>query len=74
MHRARLFVLKAHLDFAHASREQIIVTSFLYGLYDREFASSLAVVNIQTAADAERLTAESKAVRRDQRLRRFLNN
>ena len=74
MHRARLLVLKAHPDLAHASRERILVTSFLLGLYDRQLASSLAVVKIQTAADAERLAAEGEAVRRDQRSRRSKNN
>ena len=74
MHRARLLVLKAHPDLAHSSRERIFVTCFLLGLYDRQLASSLAVVKIQTAADAERLAAESKAVRRDQRPPRSLNN
>ena len=65
MHCARLFVLKAHPDLAHAHRERILITSFLLGLYDRQVASSIAVVKIQTAADAERLAAESEAVRRD---------
>ena len=67
MNRARLLVLKAHPDLAHASRERILITSFLLGLYDRQLASSLAVVKIQPAADAERLAAEGEAVRRDQR-------
>ena len=57
MHRARLLVIKAHPDLAHAPRERILITSFLLGLYDRQHASSLAVVKIQTAADAERLAA-----------------
>ena len=35
MHRARLFVLKAHLDLAHAPRQSILITSFLLKLYDR---------------------------------------
>ena len=70
MHRARLLVLKAHPYLAHAVRERILVTSFLIGLYDRQLAASLAVVKIQTAADAERLAAEGDAVRRYQRSRR----
>ena len=74
MHRARLLVLKAHHDLAHASRERILVTSFLLGLYNRQLASSLAVVRIQTVADVERLPAEGEAVRRDQRSRRTTNN
>ena len=53
MHRARLLVLTAHPDLAHAFRERILITSFLLGLYDCQFASSLAVVKIQTAADAD---------------------
>ena len=74
MHRARLLVLKAHSDLAHDSRERILVTSCLLGLYDRQLASSLAVVKIQTAVDGERLAAEGEAFRRDQRPRRSLNN
>ena len=74
MHRARLLVLKAHPDFTHAFRERIFITIFLLGLYDHQLASSLAVVKIQTAADAERLAAEGEAVRRDQRSRRITNN
>ena len=74
MHRARLLVLKAHPALVHASRERILITSFLLGLSDRQLASSLAVVNIQTAADAERLAAEGEAMRRDQRYRRSTNN
>lgn len=46
----------------------------ILGLYDRQLASSLAVVKIQTAADAERLAAEDEAVRRDQRSRRSTTN
>ena len=74
MHRARLLVLKANPDLAHASRERILITSFRLGLFDRQLASSLAVVKIQTAADAERLAAEGEAVRRDKRYRRSTNN
>ena len=74
MHRVRLFVLKAHSDLSHASHERILVTIFLVGLYDRQLVSSLAVVKIPTAADAERLAAEDEAVRRDQRPRRSFNN
>ena len=74
MHRARLLVLKAHPDISHASRERILITSFLLGLYNRQLASSLAVVKIQTAADVERLAAEGKAVISDQRSRRSTSN
>ena len=74
MHCARILVLKAHPDLAHAPREHILITSFLLGLYDCQLASSLGVVKIQTAADAERLAAEDEAVRRDQRSRRSTNN
>ena len=74
MHRARLLVLKAHPDLAHGPRKRILITSFLLGLYDRQLASSFAVVKIQTAADAERLAAEGEAVRRDQRSRRSTSN
>ena len=65
MHRTRLFVLKAHPALAHSPRERILITSLLLGLYDCQLAFSLAAVKIQTAADAERLAAEGKAVRRD---------
>ena len=74
MHRTRLLVLKAHPDYAHASRKRILITSLLLGLYDRQLALSHAVVKIQTAADAERLAAEGEAVRRDQRSRRSTIN
>ena len=74
MQRARLLVIKAHPDLAYAPRERILITSFLLGQYDRHLASSLAVVKIQTAADAERLAAEGEAVRRDQRPRRSTSN
>ena len=74
MHRARLLVLKAHHDLAHGPKERILITSLLLWLYDRQLASSLAVVKIQTAADAERLAAEGEAVRRDQRSRRSSSN
>ena len=46
MHRTRLLVLKAHPELAHASRERKLITSFLLWLYDRQLASSLAVVKI----------------------------
>ena len=71
MRRARLLVLKAHPDLAHAAREKIITTRFLLGLYNRQLAASLAVVKIQIAADAERLADEGEAVHRDQRPGRF---
>ena len=74
MHRARLLVIKAHLDLAHAPRECILITSFILGLYNRQLASSIAVMKIQTAADAERLTAKGETVRRDQRSRRSTSN
>ena len=74
MHRARLLVLKAHPDLGHLPRKRIMITSFLLSLYDRQLASTLAVVKIQTAADAERLAAEGEAVRREQRSRRSMNN
>ena len=74
MHRARLLLLTAHPDLAHASRELILITSFVLGLYDRLLASSFAVVKIQTAADADRLADEGEAVRSDQRSRRSTNN
>ena len=74
MHRARLLVLKAHPDLEHAPHERILIMSFHLKLYDRQLASSLAVVKIETAADAERLAAEGEAVWRDQRSRRSTNN
>ena len=74
MHRARLLVIKAHTDLEHAHRKCIVITSFLLGLYDRQLASSLAVVKIQTIADSERLAAEGEAMRRDQLPRRSTSN
>ena len=74
MHRARLLVLKAYPDLAHACRERILIKSFCRELYDRQLASLLAVAKIQTAADAERLAAEGEAVRRDKQSRRSTNN
>lgn len=65
MYRARLLVLNAHFDLAYSPRERILCTSFLVGLYDRQFASSLSVSKIKTATDAKRLAAEGEAVRRD---------
>ena len=62
MHSARLLVIKAHPDMAHAPRKRILISSFIIGLYDRHLASSLAVVKIQTAANATRLTAKGEAV------------
>ena len=74
MHRVRLLVLKAHPNLEHRARERILVTSFLLGLHDRQLAASLAVVKIQTAAEAERLAAEGEAVRREQKSRRTSAN
>ena len=73
MHRVRLLVLKAHPNLDHTSRERILVTSFMLGLYDKQLAANLAVVKVQTAADAERLAAEGEAVRRDQKTKRTSN-
>ena len=64
MHRARLLVLKAHPDLHHLPRKRILITSFFLGLYDCQLASTLAVVKIQTAADAERLAAEGESAPR----------
>ena len=74
MHRVRLLVLKAHPDLDSTSRERILVTSFRMGLYDRQLAASFAVARLQTAAEAERLAAEGKAVRHDQKSRRSGSN
>ena len=62
MHRAKLLVLRAHSNLAHAPRERVLITSFLLGLYDRQLATSLAVVKIQKAADTDRLAPEGEAV------------
>ena len=74
MHRARLLALKAHPELTHASRERILITHFLLGLYDRQLAKSIAVAQIKTAAEAERLAVEGEAVTQDVRARRSLNN
>ena len=73
-HRSRLLVLKAHPHLAHAPRERILITSFLFGLSDCQLASSLEIVKIPTAADTERHAAEGEADRRDQRSRRSTSN
>ena len=70
MHRVRLLVLKAHPKLDHVSRERILIHHFMIGLYDKQLAANLAVVKVQTAAEAERLAAEGESVRRDQRSRR----
>lgn len=67
MHRIRLLVLKAHPTFEHSARKRIFITSFMLGLYDKQLAASLAVVKMQTAAEAERLAAKGEAVRFDQK-------
>ncbi len=74
MHRVRLLVLKAHSTLEHTARERIFITSFMLGLHDRQLAASLAVVKIQTAAEAERLAAEKEVVRRDQKSRKYTGN
>ena len=74
MHRVRLLVLKAHLNLEHSARERILVTSFMLGLHNKQLAASLAVVKVQTAAEAERLAAEGEAVRRDQKSRKSSGN
>ena len=70
----RLLVLKAHPNLEHSARERILITSFMLGLHDKQLAASLAVVNVQTAAEAERLAAEGEAVRRDQKSRKSSGN
>ncbi len=70
MHRVQLLVLKAHPNLEHSARERILITSFLLGLHDKQLAASLAVVKVQTAAEAERLAAEGEAVRRNQKSRK----
>ena len=71
MLRARLLVIKAHLNLSHPDRERILDTSFLIGLYDWQLAATLALPRIQSAADAERLALEEEAVHHDQQSRRF---
>ena len=73
MQRVRLLVLKAHPKLDNASRERILITSFMLGLHDKQLAANLAVVKVQSAAEAERLAAEGEAVRRDQRAKRTGN-
>ncbi len=65
MHRVRLLVLKAHQTLDHTAREHILITSFMLRLHDKQLAASLAVVKIQTAAEAKRLAAEGEIVHRD---------
>ena len=70
MHRFHLLVLKAHQTLEHSARVRILITSFMLRLHDRQVAASLAVVKVKTAAEAERLAAESEAVQRDQKSRK----
>ena len=72
--RVRLLVLTAHLTLEHAARERILITSLMLELYNRQLAANIAVVTVQTAAEAERLAAEGKVVRRDQRTRKYTGN
>ena len=74
MHRVRLLVLKAHPNLEHSARERILITSFMLGLNDKQLETSLAVVKVQTAAEAERLAAKGEAVRRDQKSRKSSGN
>lgn len=66
MKRVRLLVLKAHLNLDDAARERIFITSLLLGLQDRQLGAYIAIVKIQTAAEAKRLAAKKEVVRRDQ--------
>ena len=61
MHRVQFLVHKAHPNLEHSARERISITSFMLGLHDKQLAASLAVVKVQTAAEAERLAAEGEA-------------
>ena len=54
MLRVRLLVLKAHPNLEHSAPERIYISSFILGLHDRQLAASLAIVKVQTAAEAER--------------------
>ncbi len=74
MHRVRLLVLKAHPNLEHSALERILITSFMLGLHDKQLAASLAVVKVQTSAEAERLASEGEAVRRDQKSRNSSGN
>ena len=46
----------------------------MLGFHDKQLAASLAVVKVQTAAEAERLAVECEAVRRDQKSRKSSGN
>ena len=74
MHRVRLLVLNAHPTLEHSTRERILITSFMLGLHDKQLAASLAIVKVQTAAEAKQLSAESDAVRCDQKSRKSSGN
>ena len=65
MHRVWLLVLKVLPTLEQAAHERILITSFMLGLHDRQLAANLAVVKVQTTAEAERLAAEGEVVRRD---------
>ena len=74
LHRDRFLVLKMHLTLDHKARECIHITSFMFGLHDRQLAASLAVVKMQTEAEAERLAAERQVVGKDQNSRKYTGN
>ena len=44
MHRVRLLVIKAHPNVEHSARERILITSFMFGLHDKQLAASLTLV------------------------------
>ena len=46
----------------------------MLGLHKKQLAASLAVVKLQTAAEAKRLATKSEAVRRDQKSRKSSGN
>ena len=67
-------MLKAHPTLDHIASKRSLIKSFMLGLHERQLAASLAVVKIQTAANAEWLAAEGEVVRRDQKSKKYTRN
>ena len=56
-------VIKAHPEADQATRDRILISSFTFGLYDRQLASNLSMAKVATPQDAERLAAEGESMR-----------
>jgi len=74
LNRVRLLVIKCHPNLSFADRERILIASFTNGLYNRQLATSLAMANPRTSADAERVAMSGEAVSREHRARKQAGN